>query len=400
MMKQIHMAACAAVVLWTSMAPAQTQPTKSVVGTVSVFKAETSEIEIKPDSGAPVAMKVTADTIAQKVAPGVTDLKKAEAIKVTDVALGDRVLATPEPGTSNLRRIVVMSISDIAKKNEAEKLDWAKRGVSGMVAAKSGNDVTLKIRTLTGESQAVVTVTEKTSFKRYAPDSVKFAEAKTSKLAEIGVGDQVRARGVKSEDGQKVTAEDVVFGTFVTRAGTITAVNLDAREITVKDLANNKPLAIRITADSQIKKMPDMAMMMGGMGRGGMPAGGVGPAGAFGGGPPGGAARGGMPGMPPGGMGRGAMPAMDINAMLERMPLAKVEDLKPGEIIVVSSTKGAKSNEVTAIVMLANAESILQMIAAQSGGGSGIPGAGGMGGMMGGGGMDALGGMGLGGIMP
>jgi hypothetical protein len=51
--------------------------------------------------------------------------------------------------------------------------------------------------------------------------------------------------------------------------------------------------------------------------------------------------------------------------------------------------------------MLANAESILQMIAAQSGGGrSGIPGAGGMGGMMGGGGMDALGGMSLGGIMP
>jgi hypothetical protein len=82
------------------------------------------------------------------------------------------------------------------------------------------------------------------------------------------------------------------------------------------------------------------------------------------------------------------------------MPLSKLEDLKPGETIVVSSTKGARSNEVTAIVMLANAESILQMIAAQSGGGrSGIPGAGGMGGMMGGG-MDALGGMGLGGIMP
>ena len=81
------------------MAPAQTPPSKSVVGTVSLFKAETAEIEIKPDNGAPVAMKVTADTIAQKVAPGVTDLKKAESIKVTDVALGDRVLATPEPGT-------------------------------------------------------------------------------------------------------------------------------------------------------------------------------------------------------------------------------------------------------------------------------------------------------------
>ena len=60
MMKQIQMAACAAVILWSSMAPAQTPPTKSVVGTVSLFKAETAEIEIKPDNGAAaVALKVT-----------------------------------------------------------------------------------------------------------------------------------------------------------------------------------------------------------------------------------------------------------------------------------------------------------------------------------------------------
>jgi hypothetical protein len=386
MMKQIYMAACAALILWSSIAAAQTS-SKSVVGTVSLFKAETAEIEIKPDNGAAVALKVTGDTIAQKVAPGVTDLKKAESIKVTDVALGDRVLATPEPGTSNLRRIVVMSVTDIVKKNEADRMDWMRRGVTGVVAAKSGNDVTLKIRTLSGESQAVVTVTETTTYKRYAPDSVKFAEARNSKLSEIGVGDQLRARGVKSEDGLKVTAEDVVFGTFVSKAGTITAVNTETREITVKDLSNNKPLVIRVTADSQIKRMPDMGAMGGMMGRGGMPPGGATAAGA---------ARGGPPGI--GGGGRG----MDINAMLERMPVSTLDDLKAGETIVVSSTKGAKSNEVTAIMMLANADNILRMIAAQSGGGRGPggPGAGGMGGMMGGGGMDALGGMGLGGITP
>jgi hypothetical protein len=384
MMKQIRMAACAAVVLWGSMAPVLAQPAKSVVGTVSLFRAETAEIEIQPDGGTAVAMKVTADTIAQRVAPGATDLKAAESIKVTDVALGDRVLATPEPGSNNLRRIVVMPATDIVKKNQADRMDWTRRGVSGVVAAKSGNEVTLKIRTLTGESQAIVTVTRKTAFKRYAPDSVKFADARNSSLGEIGVGDQVRARGVKSEDGLKVTAEDVVFGTFVTKAGTVTAVNAEARELTIRELANRKTLVIRFTADSQIKKMPDMAGMMGGMGRGGMPAGG--PAGG-----------------PGGAMGRGGgVPAMDINAMLERMPLAKLEDVKPGETIVVSSTQGAKSGEITAIMMLANAEGILRMIAAQSGGGRGsaIPGAGGMGGGMMGGGMDALGGMGLGGIMP
>ena len=93
--------------------------------------------------------------------------------------------------------------------------------------------------------------------------------------------------------------------------------------------------------------------------------------------------------------------------MLEHMPAATLADLKPGETIVVSSTKGARNDAVTAIMMLANAGGILQMIAAQSGAGRGSdgPGAmgmGGMGGMSGmmGGGMDALSGMGLGGIMP
>ena len=178
------------------------------------------------------------------------------------------------------------------------------------------------------------------------------------------MGDQVRARGQKSEDGLKVTADDVVFGTFVTRAGSIVAVNPESHEIAVKDLTSNKPLTIKFTADSQLKRMPDFAGMMG---RGGMP---------------GGAAGRRMPGggAPGGGMaGRGPMGGMDINAMLERMPQTKLEDLKPGEMIVVSSTKGAKSDQVTAIMMLANADFLLQMVSAQQGGGAGR-GAGGMGG--------------------
>lgn len=389
MMTKSMIAACAAAVFWGSIAVAQAPPIKSMVGTVSAFKAETAEIEVRSDAGAAAAFKVTADTMAQKVAPGVTDLKQAEVIKVTDVALGDRVLATAEPGTSNLRRIVVMSATDIEKRNAADKLDWTKRGISGVVASKSGNAITLKIRTMGSESQAVVTVTEKTAYKRYAPDSVKFADARNSKLSEVAIGDQVRARGRKSEDGLKVTADDLVFGTFVTKAGAITAINPETREVTVKDLANNKPLTIKLTADSQMKKMPDMAGMMGGM-PGGMGRGGP----AAGAPPPAGAARGGMPG--------GGMRGMDINAMLERMPQAKLEDLKPGEMIVVSSTRGAKNDQVTAIMMLANADFLLQMVTAQSGGGrsgGGMSGGPGMGGMMGGG-MDALGGMGLGGIMP
>ena len=160
------------------------------------------------------------------------------------------------------------------------------------------------------------------------------------------------ARGVKSEDGSKVTAEDVVFGTFVTKAGTITAINPDTKEVTVAELGTNKPLVIKFTADSQIKKMPNMAGMM--MGRGGAP---------------GGAAPAGPSRMP------------DMSQMLDRMPAAKLDELKTGEKIVVSSTKGAKSDEITAIMLLGNADMLIQMATVPSGrgAGAGAPGGGGMG---------------------
>jgi len=168
------------------------------------------------------------------------------------------------PGVFEARRIVVMASSDIAKRNEADRLDWSRRGVLGLVASKKGSEIALRMRSLQGERIATVTVAESTQYRRYAPDSVKFAEAKSATLAEINVGDQLRARGQKSEDGLKVTADEVVFGTFVTKAGPITAVNVEAKEITVKDLFDGKPLVIKVSADSQVKSLPDFLAKMGG----------------------------------------------------------------------------------------------------------------------------------------
>src|SRR5471030_3385322 len=100
---------------------AQGQTVKSFVGTVSALKAETAEIEIKPDNAAPVSLKIGSGTIAQKIAPGEKDLKKADPIQIADVAVGDRVLVTPEPGTTDLRRSIVMAAADIAKRNRSEE---------------------------------------------------------------------------------------------------------------------------------------------------------------------------------------------------------------------------------------------------------------------------------------
>ncbi len=341
-----------AVLLLCASAFAQTLP-KAILGSITEFKAEDAVVIVKPDNTDAVNVKLTPETIFKRVAPGQNDLKNAADMKMTDMALGDRVLVSFKAGTTEAMRIVVMSATDITKRNEADRLDWTKRGISGVVTAKTPTTVTLKMRGLTGETIATVTVGDKTSYRRYNTDSVKFADARISKLDEVSVGDQLRARGVKSEDGSKVTADEVVFGTFVTKAGTITAINPETKEVTVTELGTNKPLVIKFTADSQIKKMPNMAGMM--MGRGGAPGGGR------------------------SWSGPSRMP--DMSQMLDRMPAAKLDELKAGEKIVVSSTKGAKSDEITAIMLLGNADMLIQMATVPSGrgAGAGVPGGGGMG---------------------
>jgi len=313
--------------------------TVRMVATVASVKPDASEIEIKPDKGDKVLVRLTTDSLVQKVAPGEKDLKHAEAIRATDIAAGDRVLVVLADGSQDIRRIVVMSAKDISGRDEADRQDWMRRGVAGVVTAKIGNEITLRVRSMAGTTQTTVVVSPATAFRRYAPDSVKFADALLSNSADVSLGDQLRARGTKSEDGSKITADDVVFGTFVTKVGSITAVNPDNREITISDLSSNQPLTIKFTADSQLKKMPDMAPTMAG------------------GGPPGPG-----PGGPPGG---GAPP--DLSQMLEHMPATQLADLKPGEMIVVSSTKGARSDQVTAITLLANAGMLIRMASAQSG---------------------------------
>ena len=55
--------------------------------------------------------------------------------------------------------------------------------------------------TSTVDSAIAIVVAKSTVARRYAPDSVRFADAKVSRIDEIKVGDQVRVRGEKSENG-------------------------------------------------------------------------------------------------------------------------------------------------------------------------------------------------------
>jgi hypothetical protein len=326
---------------------ASAQVPERMVGTVAAIVLDKATVQVKGQDGTLVTLNLTSDTLLQRVAPGEKSLKNAETIQISDIAIGDKVLVNSDPATATARRLVVMSATAITKRDESDRMTWTTHGISGIVVAKMGDDLTLRLRTLQGDTQAHVSVSSATSFRKYAADSVRFGDAKTSSLTEVQVGDQLRARGTKSEDGSKVTADQVVFGTFVTKAGTITAIDSERKSVSIQELNTNVAFNVRLTADSQLKQMPNFAAMPGG----GMP----------GGGPPGGGPPNGPPitgGRPP-----------DIAQMVERMPTVALGALKVGDTIVMSSTKGAVDNEYTAIVLLDNAEMLIRLATAQTGGG-------------------------------
>jgi hypothetical protein len=243
-------------------------------------------------------------------------------------------------GLTEARRIIVVSSSDIARRNEAVRQDWQARGVSGVVASVAGNEIALEQRTPQGAHTLTIVVNPHTAIRRYAPDSVRFADARPSAIAEIAAGDQLQARGDRASDGARVSAEEIVFGTFLTKIGSITAIRRDTGEIEIEDLAAKTPITVRLTADSRLKMLPGLHAMAGKM----MSA-------------------------PPD---ESPDPRTEIAGIIDRLPAATVDDLKPGSTIVVTSTRGTRPGEVTAITVLANAGALLQA-AAVHGGDNGNP---------------------------
>ena len=190
-------------------------------------------------------------------------------------------------------------------------------------------------------------------------DSVKFADAKPSSFADLQPGDTVRALGDKSEDGLHVKAEELVSGAFQTMAGTVDSVDPAAGEVRITNLQTKKPVVVHINEGTLSRRLdPAMAAILarrlhpeaatvaaGAPGAPQAPPGGPG-------GPGGGGFRGGGPGGPGGGGG-------DLQQVLDRMPALSLADLKKGDAVIVSSSKGPDSASVTAFAFVAGVEPFL-----------------------------------------
>jgi len=341
---------------------------KYAIGEVKSIDTSGKLITIKTEAGSTVMVLYTDRTNYKKLKPGETSLTNAADITVNDVGEGDRIMArgnvAEDHKSVSALQIIVMSKGDIAKKQDAERLEWRRRGVLGVIQAlkPEAHEITIQSRTMAGNTSIIIPVSDKTEMKRYAPDSIKFADAKPSTFTELKVGDQLRALGDRTPDGTHFNPEKVVTGSFRTVGGVVTAVDPATGEIKINELEKKKPLTIVIKHDSVLRRFPpasEMGAMMGGFNRGGG-------GGAPGGGPPpqGGQAPAARPQGGPGGPGgQGGRGGFNINDMLEKLPTISIADVKVGDTIIVSSTQGVDPTRLTAIALVSGADTLLTMLA-------------------------------------
>jgi transcription antitermination factor NusG len=360
-------------------APADSAKTPPITGTVKALAG--NSLVVTDDAGADMTVAVRDSTKIVRVAPGMTDLKQAQPIALKDLQPGDRVLVrTTSNGAAKsvASMIITMTKADLAAQHARERATWQSSGVGGLVNSvdPSTGVVSVTAPSLREKKTVAVKVTAKTVLRRYAPGSVKFDDAKPAPLSDIRPGDQLRARGEKNADGTEITAVEVVSGSFRNVSGTISSLDAAQGTVTVKDLATKKPVTIKITPESQLRKLPaplaqriairlQVAAVPQSAGQG--PGGGASntsaesakePASAGNSPAAGGEGRGGDAGGRGRGPGAGGGPP-DLQQMISRLPAVTIADLQKDDAVMLVGTE-ANGAEVTAITLLAGVEPILQ----------------------------------------
>lgn len=354
----------------------QAAGSQRALGTIKAIKDKT--IILTTDDGNDIQVPVQDTTRIVRVEPGSKDLKGATMLPFSGLQVGDRILVRGEISGKVLTPtgIIAMKHEDVEAKRAHEREEWQKHGIGGLVSAvdPAANAVTIGVGAGATASTVTLHATKDTIVRRYAPDSVKFDDAKTSTLAAIHAGDQVRARGIRSADGKDFTADEMVAGSFRNIAGTISAIDPAAGTISVSDLLSKQPVTVKVSDESQVKKLPpEMAQRIAARLKGvaGAPGAGATPGGGGGAGtPPGGqSATSGPP--PGGGTGQSAQAgpngpgggrpggAADLQQFLSRLPQVKLTDLNKGDAVMIVSTEGTASGQVTAITLLAGIEPLL-----------------------------------------
>jgi hypothetical protein len=310
------------------------------MGAIVAIEPAARRLTIKSDAGPEIGISLEEATRYLRVSPGAKDLEDAAAISVSDLAVGDRILARGQSaGVSFVANmIIVISKADLARKHAAERAEWQKRGVGGVITALNpvSGEITVKPPAVTGAGPMVIALAPGSVLRRYAPNTVKFSDARPCAFEDLRVGDQVKALGTSNEDRSRFTAEEVVAGSFRNIVATVAGSERERSIVLLTDLATNKRLQAQVTQDSAVHRLSATVVQMLAARTGGATAA---------------PAREASPAQRPG----------DLQTAIETLPPLNLADLKPGEAVIVTCTKNdGDPSRVTAITLLAGIEPLLK----------------------------------------
>ena len=320
--------------------PAQT--VTYAFGEVITIDASQKQIVIKSKDGN-ITASFDDKTQFKRVPPGVETLDKAESITLADVSVGDTLMArgrfSEDRKTVLARQMIVMNKKAIEQKQEHDREQWRKRSIVGKVKAINAQtkEITLTVRAPEGERPVSLDASNKVIFRRYAPDSIKFQDALPSSFEELKVGDQLRTLGQRSQDGARFTAEEIVSGAFRIVGGAIVSANPATGEVTINDIPTKKPVTVIINASSILRRVPDDIVASLAK-RNAQKSGQTTPTSAG------------------DNTAAGARPqsnSTDLLEIFDRLPPVTINDLKPGRMLLISSTAGSDPSRVTAIIVAA-----------------------------------------------
>lgn len=310
----------------------------SVMGVVSELRSDTRQVIVTTAAGNQVTVTLSDRTVYMRIPPGEKTKDKFIKINPTDFGVGDSVFArgrlTEDRKSMPALEFYVMSKGDIAQRREKERDEWRKRGIAGTISAVNAQtkEITVDSRTATGAKPVVIATAAETKFRRYAPDSVRFGDARASNIGELKAGDQLRALG--NTDGAKFRADEIVTGSFQTIGGAITEVNAEKQEIKINDAQSKQPVTVVVSKDSLMRRLtPELLTAL-------------------------------LPSDPKAKPATNAAPPTtgsgDLQEMFDQLPALSLAELKPGESILISSTKGADPARVTAIAVVSGVGPLLQ----------------------------------------
>ncbi len=357
----------------------------------SLVKADGTTLTIKDQQGTESTVTVNDATKLLRLAPGQTSMAGATPIVLSDLQPGDRLLVRIAPatgGTMTATTVIAMKQTDIAQQQAAERTAW-QHGAGGIVKSvdPAGRKVVVAAN---GAAETTIELTPATVIKRYAPQSVQYAQAQPSSLDKIVAGDQLRARGTSGPD-HTFKADEIIAGSFRNLSGTISSVDASGGVVNFTDLASKQAVAVKVTNDTQLRSLDDAtaeklagAMKTAAPGAGGPPGAGA----SAGGGSKttanaGPAAHGvSEQGTTRRGMNEaGGAGGPDLQQAFTQAAPIHLSDLRKGDVVMVVASSGA-DQQLGAVTMVKGVEPLLRaspngsaaMLSAWSvGGGAGVP---------------------------